>query len=282
MRMHEHTADHGKSKIDERTHLLRCGHKVANPTQAHYCRLIGLDTALQGDVDPYASVPTSLPLESQEAMLFFYGTHRIIEEVQYLVIRQLSAAITGLLAGNTMAVIPLRFSATLLEQGAHVLKGLKQMPPSLFASFRGQLSPASGAESESFRVLEVMAGTRLDTQHVTLKGRSFNYLEYLSDGSKSTNLLTTRIEETAKQPNLLQALSHWKEESSRAEIAQAVDDFLKQFKQLKETHIDVTSFQLGDAKETTGGLASLQQLKEILSRCPQLPETSNPNKGENT
>jgi tryptophan 2,3-dioxygenase len=133
--------------------ILACGHSVADQHQVHYCDYLRLNELLQLQ-------PPAEQLHHPDEQLFI-TTHQNIELWLKQILWELQRCIEALDADNTGLAIWLmrrinRITALLIP----TLQLLDTMAPSDFFDFRPYLAPASGAESQQFRALELLVGVR--------------------------------------------------------------------------------------------------------------------------
>ncbi|HEX6290186.1 MAG TPA: tryptophan 2,3-dioxygenase family protein [Herpetosiphonaceae bacterium] len=134
-------------------HTLPCGHHVAHDHQPHYCDYLRLSELLQLQ-------PPAEQLRHPDEHLFV-TTHQSIEIWFKQIIFELQRCIESLDSDNVGLAIWLirrinRISAILTT----TLQLMDSMAPSDFFAFRPYLAPASGAESQQFREIELLVGVR--------------------------------------------------------------------------------------------------------------------------
>ncbi|MBM4290555.1 MAG: hypothetical protein FJ138_03245 [Deltaproteobacteria bacterium] len=193
------------------TTLLPCGHEVLDPEQVHYCEYIQdplikellLPKAPGGAARAYAHPDEfQFILVHQSCELSFagclYELERAVEAIQGRDLPR-AAALVG------------RCRSWLLLAARQLQHLVDHLTPEDFAYFRVHLSPASGAESIRFRLVEIASGVRPDAPYVRHRGRTFTFREFLDrgpvvgEGRPKTRWWTSEMEARAARPTLSSA-----------------------------------------------------------------------------
>lgn len=137
-------------------HVLPCGHVALDPQQVHYCDYIGL-SGLEKVAAPHHQGVAREPCHPDERL--FVQIHQAIELKFMLHIDALRRAVRALGDDGVSEFSSMMGRLTqLIKSYLGDMEALKTMPPASFAAFRDHLAPASGAESEAFRIIEVLSG----------------------------------------------------------------------------------------------------------------------------
>jgi hypothetical protein len=247
---------------------LPCGHRVRDPRQPHYCDLLGLDVALQDEHDWAAKALSLVAGGAPEATLgivYFLGQHRVIEEAFHLAVRLARQAITLAKTGQGhLAATAIHMAAAQVGVATTAFGALEQLPVASFLAFREALSPASGAESEAFRLLEVYGGARLDSPRPGRSGDATTYAEYLSAPHARTRLLTRRVVEAATQYSLRDVAESAdpRRPDEKAALEGAVRAYLSALDALRARHLEVVHKFIGGAVGT-GKMADAVRLESV-------------------
>ena len=164
---------------NQSTTLLACGHEVLDADQCHYC------TYIQNDLIEELAIPKDsrgqardfshhdefqFILVHQSCELSFkgylYESKRVISCLEQ---DQLSEAIAFVERCRSWILIAARQLQHLVEH----------LTPEDFAFFRDFLSPASGAESIRFRLIELITGLGPQSPYVSHRGHIFSFREFL-------------------------------------------------------------------------------------------------------
>lgn len=160
--------------------ILPCGHEVFDAAQTHYCEYISLERLL-ALLQPNAAERKRDFLHHDEFQ--FVGAHQIAEigfAIHLHTLRAVIAALGEMPDGDS------KRACTLLDrlivwtrQHAAVVKVFHTMHPHDFGKFRSALAPASGAESISFRMIEILSGIRPDSPYAEYRRRVYTFREFL-------------------------------------------------------------------------------------------------------
>lgn len=193
------------------SHLLPCGHEVLDLDQVHYCSYVQ-DPLLQellkpktGQGDPRAY---SHPDEFQ-----FILVHQSCELSFSACLYEMERAITAMQTGEVLRATELvsRCRSWLLIASRQLQHLVDHLTPEDFAYFRIYLSPASGAESIRFRLIEIASGVDPDGPYVGHRGHMFTFKQFLDrgptegEGRPKTRWWTPAMESRASQATLKSA-----------------------------------------------------------------------------
>lgn len=140
----------------------QCTHKLLEPGQPHYCDYISLG-AVTGFLLPYASDPKAEPRREKifhhPDEVQFVGVHQMFEigfQIHIFSLRELRDALDR--NDFEYAAYVLNRILGLMKVFIPLMDQLQTMSMESFMAFRETLRPASGAESETFRVIELLSG----------------------------------------------------------------------------------------------------------------------------
>lgn len=264
--------------------VLSCGHEVLDELQPHYCDYLSL-VIREGFTDPFrgSSVgewrePASIDEE------WFVRIHQNFENMFEHHIRLLRIGIECLRCDTPAyaeARKRLRQVVALTKSYAPLMVTLRTMDPKDFKQFRDLLVPASGMESERFRIIELLSGVKVDTPYGKCPGGVFSFKDFLNrdpvpgEGKPKTRLWTKKLETVSQEPNLadtFRSLADTAGYSPRdvversiqplGEIAKLLVEYEKAFLLFRARHISVTGYQIG-SKTGTGFSTGVEYLSYV-------------------
>lgn len=134
-------------------YILACGHQVAHQDQPHYCDYLRLNELLHLQ-------PAAEQLRHPDEHLFII-VHQSSEIWFKQILFELRRCIAALDADNVgLAIWLVRRINRIAALLPATLQLLDTMSPSDFFTFRPCISPASGAEGQQFREIELVIGVR--------------------------------------------------------------------------------------------------------------------------
>jgi tryptophan 2,3-dioxygenase len=183
-----------------RNELWCCLHEILDPEQTHYCEYINLGTLLNS-ANPNSGTNKERDfIHIDEAQ--FVAVHQMIEIGFNFHIQTLKQLI------GVIEMEDYQFAIKLTDRLAiwckiysNIMSAFSTMDPQDFATFRDQLTPASGAESEQFRSIEILSGIQPNDQYATSRGVEYTYREFLDRppeqgiGKPKTRWWTKRLSE---------------------------------------------------------------------------------------
>ena len=281
------------------TTLLPCGHEVLDPAQVHYCEYIQdplikellLPKAPGGAARAYAH-PDELQfiLVHQSCELSFAGClYELERAVEAIEARHLPRA----------AELVGRCRSWLLLAARQLQHLVDHLTPEDFAYFRVYLSPASGAESVRFRLVEIASGVRPDAPYVGHRGRYFTFREFLDrgpaegEGRPKTRWWTPEMEARAARPTLSSAADElfglvglsqaeqvealgavWRGErgEERRQLAQALYGYERAVRAIRRVHLNAARRHVSESPGTghTDGVLYLRSVLETARSFPAL------------
>lgn len=193
--------------------LLPCGHEVLDPHQVHYCSYIQdpLIEELQRPKDARGEARDfSHPDEYQ-----FILVHQSCEVSFSGCLYELERAVEAIEAQELIRASELvnRCRSWLLLAARQLQLLVDHLTPEDFAYFRVYLSPASGAESIRFRLIEVASGVHPNAPYVGHRGKMFSFKQFLDrppmegEGRPKTRWWTEAMQARSERPTLLSAFN---------------------------------------------------------------------------
>lgn len=193
---------------DQLTTLLPCGHEVLEADQCHYC------TYIQNDLIEELAIPKDSHGQARE-----FSHH---DEFQFILVHQsCELSFKGYLYEAKRVISCLKQdqlieAITFIERcrswiliAARQLQHLvDHLTPEDFAFFREFLSPASGAESIRFRLIELITGLGPNSPYVSHRGRTFSFRDFLDraptqgPGRPKTRWWTEEMTQCASESSL--------------------------------------------------------------------------------
>lgn len=185
----------------------RCEHELLEGAQVHYCTYLSL-TELLGLQWPNASSEMWRGFGHPDEHLFL-RINQMFElafQVHIHELRRVIAALGSEGYDRTCLLLRRVIRWTRFYPGLCAL--LWTIPPEDYIRFRAQLRPASGEESEAFRIIELLSGMSEDRVYGSARGRIFRYREFLDrppekgPEAPKTRLWTPNLSKVAGEPNL--------------------------------------------------------------------------------
>ena len=247
------------------TTVLPCGHEVLDVNQVHYCEYIALEALLQLQ-EPFAGSARERDIGHHDERQFIV-VHQVCELIFSQIIFELHTAIERLQDRDFLCAVARIDRAThWVKLASHVTKLLDTMTPVDFYMFRASLFPASGAESEAFRKIEVLAGMQAYSPYMATEHGTYTYRQsldrVLGGGAHDmkSRWWTIEIERLIGQPSIATVfaglLQHvplsviYTEDRflSLRTLADALYRFEIAFLGLRTAHVKVTERQIGEDK----------------------------------
>lgn len=257
-------------------YILACGHHVADQDQPHYCDYLRLNELLNLQ-------PNAEQLRHPDEHLFV-TVHQSSELWFKQVLFELSRCIEALDADNVGLAIWL---VRRINRIAALLPGMLQlldtMAPADFFTFRPCLSPASGAEGQQFREIELVVGvrdaayrerleaaagmqgaaSRLWTERLNTLWNSRSLRAALQDLFARRNLTPDRIYVVTPQANPHADLFLFVEE---------LLDFDETMMLWRSMHVRIVERAIGPALPGSGGSAGVAYLRAAATNRRFFPE----------
>lgn len=260
-----------------------CGHQLLDPEQVHYCDYISLGVLEKG-LQPFGLGEKSQAVRHPDEQLFV-GVHQACEILFLIHIQTLRESSRALreqqLERAKHLVVRLK---ELTRTSMEVMRLLLTMTPTDFKVFRGSLVPASGLESENFRVIEVLSGIEPDQEYgADRDGRPFTFKQFLDRapepgvGRPKTRLWTPRLEAASKECSLRRAFLRIGEEAKGGDVLEKIKTALLRYEQCfkvwRIAHLKLVELQLGMAPGTghTSGFSYLQSVIDKARFFPEIP-----------
>lgn len=245
-------------------YILACGHQVAHQDQPHYCDYLRLNELLNLQ-------PAAEQLRHPDEHLFV-TVHQSSEIWFKQILFELPRCIDALDTDNVgLAIWLVRRINRIAALLPPMLQLLDTMAPSDFFTFRSSLSPASGAESQQFREIELVVGVRDDayrerlavaceneaatglwTERLNTLWNSRSLRTALHDFFERRDLTPDRIYVVAPQPN------------PNAEIFLLVEellDFDEAMMRWRSMHVRIAERAIGPMLAGTGRSAGVSYLE---------------------
>lgn len=193
------------------SHLLPCGHEVLDRDQVHYCDYVQ-DPLLQELLKPKGVRGERRDYSHPDEFQFIL-VHQSCELSFSGCLYEMERAITAMQEGELCRASELvsRCRSWLLIASRQLQHLVDHLTPEDFAYFRVYLSPASGAESIRFRLIEIASGVNPNGPYVGHRGHMFSFKQFLDrgptegEGRPKTRWWTPAMEERAAQPTLRSA-----------------------------------------------------------------------------
>lgn len=188
--------------------VLDCGHEVLDTEQCHYCLYIQ-DNLIKELSSPKDTLGQTRDFSHPDEFQFIL-VHQSCELSFKGYLFEAKRAITAIQEGQfevASALIERCRSWTLIaaRQLQHLVDYLT---PEDFAFFREFLSPASGAESIRFRLIELITGIKPDSPYVAHRGHLYSFRQFLDRtptegiGRPKTRWWTEEMTQVAQQATL--------------------------------------------------------------------------------
>jgi len=268
-----------------------CGHELLNPNQVHYCDYISLNPLLDL-VLPHASSAKRREFETPDEVQFVV-VHQIFELAFCLHQYELRRVIQALDGDDLeLAVYLMKRIIQWTEMYSFLVRLLFTMTPGAFESFRELLKPASGAESEAFRAIELLSGIENDSVYAEDRDRQFSFREFLDrtpEQGKSkpkARWWTENLSKIAKEENLAQSFNSLltRRKTNLIEVLTALDSFsdLRMLANLlykyesvfigfRRVHLFVVEYQIGQ-QGGTGHTSGALYLSSVINRARFFPK----------
>ncbi len=264
-----------------------CEHEVLDLEQVHYCRYINL-RALLGLSRPNVGFPDARDfLHPDEPQ--FIAVHQMVEIGFALHIETLWQLMWKMEEEDYPSAVKLVKRLTnWTELHGTLMSALKtNMEPKSFFEFRGALAPASGLESEQYRIIEILSGIEPDDTYATDRGVDYTFRGFLDRGAEAgegqpkVRLWTPRLSELSKG-NTVRKILRAKvaklgvihEDNPVNPLTQALIEYDKAFCSLRKAHMSVATRQIG-AKPGTGHTEGVPYLKSAVEKARFFPELWN-------
>jgi len=270
----------------------QCSHEVLDPKQVHYCRYIGLE-ALLALARPHIGTGDERDFIHEDEPQFI-AAHQMSEIGFALHIQTLGQLIGKIEEEDYPSALKL-VERLIVWCGVHgnVMSALNTMEPKKFFEFRDALAPASGAESEQYRIIEILSGIEPEDAYASIRGMDFTYRAFLDrkpeegENKPKARWWTLRLTELSEGPTVrkaikakLQKLGIGREElfgdtppaqSSIALLAQGLVGYDKAFRSLRSVHMMVAARQIG-TRAGTGHTDGVPYLKSAVDKAQFFPE----------
>lgn len=278
-------------ETDRGTWILPCGHEVWDKDQNHYCdyiNLIPLRHRLEGTL-PTAGILTRPHLHPDEVL--FITVHAAVEHFFSQMIFEVRRVIALIATEDAEAIRTLVQRIRSLSKLANETQQLlfKRFTTESFGQFRAHITPASGAESIQYRVIEILLGYREDTPHVETRGQAYTYREFLDrapgpeDNDPKTRWWVPQLEPIMQEPCVrgeLMALLERKGTSIRAVamsrehelrlLVRSLFYLCKCLTTFRTGHVETARHHIGE-RPGTGHTTGVQYLRSVI-RHPLFPE----------
>jgi tryptophan 2,3-dioxygenase len=267
--------------IQRITPCWQCGHDLQDPSQVHYCDYISLGSLLQLLV-PHASSAQARGFAHPDEVQFLL-IHQMFEIAFQLHIHELRRVIGNVSEGNFAdASHGLERVTRLTRLYPSILSMMMTMTPGDFAQFRGKLSPASGAESEASRVIELLSGITEDTPYVSFGGRSYTFRQTLDqapsaeEGRPKTRWWTPHLSEVANEANLASCFEAQRLVYSGTQDMGRLEEMLFEYdlsyRRYRLAHLGIAVHQIGTQAGTghTAGGGYLRSVADTARFFPNL------------
>lgn len=264
-----------------------CGHQLLSEDQTHYCDYLSLRSLLSLDL-PFADSDKKRNPGHHDEFLFV-ATHQIFELLFAQHVKELRQACKQMRARDLQVIITLWRIVEITRMYVPLMLLLKTMPPEHFRQFRDLLQPASGLESEGFRLVEILSGMRPTSPFLEMSvggvSRELFFRESVDTAPSpqhlKTRLWTPRMTQVVEEDNLNSAFEDLSDDRgavpSKEEIALILRVYEESFRNFRQTHIEVVRYQFGvlsqgapESEKGTGG-KGLQFLQSTLQRARFFP-----------
>ena len=162
-----------------RSKVLSCGHEVLEETQCHYCTYIQSDLLdeLARPKDSQGEIRTFSHPDEFQFILIHQSCELSFKGYLYELHRGVACIDNDDFEGAANFID--RCRSWILIAARQLQHLVDHLTPKDFAFFRDFLSPASGAESIRFRLIELSTGIKADGPYVGHRGRTFTFREFL-------------------------------------------------------------------------------------------------------
>ena len=272
----------------------QCLHEVFDHNQTHYCRYINLEELLSLG---YPNVGTEAERDFiHEDERQFIVVHQMIELGFGQHIWTLTRIIEAVEKDDYSLAIKLTKRLTAWCQiYSTVMSAFRTMSPTDFARFRAALAPASGAESEQYRIIEVLSGIQPNDSYGVDRGIAYKYRDFLDrspeagEGKPKTRWWTKRLSSLSKGRTVRKAFNRKLSELGYnrqklfgakrdkndpiVHLAFALVEYDKAFRGLfRGAHLTISARQMSKQTGTghTEGVAYLQSTRDTAQFFPEL------------
>lgn len=161
------------------TTVLACGHEVLEVDQCHYCTYIQSDLIdeLAVPKDAYGQVREFSHHDEFQFIIVHQSCELSFKAYLYEAKRVISSLEKDQL-GESIIFIE-RCRSWILIAARQLQHLVDHLTPEDFAFFREFLSPASGAESIRFRLIELITGLGPQSPYVSHRGHTFSFRDFL-------------------------------------------------------------------------------------------------------
>lgn len=188
--------------------ILDCGHEVLDPNQCHYCSYIQ-DPLIKELVRPKSIDGEPRSFEHPDEFQFIL-VHQACELSFEGCLVEMDRAIKAI---NTRDFVTAKEYVSRCRSWVQIAARQLQhlvdhLTPEDFSFFRHHLSPASGAESIRFRLIELCSGIKPDSPYVAHRGHVYSFRDFLDRtpmegvGRPKTRWWTEAMSHQAKRDTL--------------------------------------------------------------------------------
>lgn len=276
---------------------LPCGHRVLDEGQVHYCDYISL-AALKASSLPHAHSARRRGLAHHDEHQFV-AVHQVFEILFQLHLHELRRLIALLDedALDEAVHLLMRINHLMRNVYPHLLGQLRTMRKEDFLKFRGMLAPASGFESEGYRLVEILSGVRLEASYGVpfREGQHFEFKDLLNrppgEGERDpkVRLWTAELEKASHERNLARAAREVFGRREVIDLRACLEDathplapFIRElhaydegFQEFRREHKRLAAHAIGNGYGTgqTDGVPYLHSVAETVLLFPELRES---------
>ena len=274
------------------TTILSCGHEVLDPKQCHYCDYIQ-DGLIHELMKPKDSEGESRDFSHPDEFQFIL-VHQSCELSFSGYLYELKRAVSAIERDDYSTGIECieRCRSWILIAARQLQHLVDHLTPQDFAYFRDLLSPASGAESIRFRLIELSTGLRPDSPYVSHRGRMYTFREFLDrapaegTGRPKTRWWTQAMSEAAEAPTLASVFAAaasrhggsgeyrdiLRDDSLLSALAWSLVKLEKGILSVRKVHLNAARRHIADDAGTghTDGVAYLRAVLETARCFPEL------------
>ena len=268
---------------------LDCQHILLEPDQVHYCEYLSLGTLFSLVKPNAANAKRRDPLHPDEAL--FVTVHQVFELLFAQHIFELLRVRDSLCENLFQDAHEILIRVIKLTRHYSLLMGLLgTMSRDHFGMFRGKLAPASGFESEGFRLIEIYSGMREDSPYVVLNDKLYTYREFLDQPPsthRATCLWTPRMTQACSEGSIYDAfrraltkhdvepesvghLGHLLPRKVRS-IALSLAAYEEALLGFRRAHRDIVEYQIG-YQEGTARTAGVAYLDSVIVTARLFPD----------
>lgn len=199
------------SEVSLSPKVLSCGHEVLEADQCHYCSYIQ-NTLIDELVEPKYSDGSPREYSHPDEFQFIL-VHQSCELSFKGCLFEMDRAIAAMSDGDSTAACDFvsRCRSWLQISTRQLQHLVDHLTPEDFSFFRDHLSPASGAESIRFRLIELKSGIAPNEAYVGHRGRHYTFRQFLDRGPTTgtgrpkTRWWTEEMSQQALAPSLRSA-----------------------------------------------------------------------------